>query len=178
MANKLTDKQETFARLVVQGVAAQQAATIAGYAFPSQDAYSLMRHKKVSAVIRERRQARINGELAGLAMNQIKEIIGGREEVDPDTGETTKVYDAPASVRFNASKWILENAGHTGASDTGEREKDLSEMDADELARAVQSGMQALTELAGQLEGHHVIDGHTRQIKELPAIEEDTSFLD
>lgn len=117
--------------------------------------------------LHQRRDAALKGDLASLAIDTMRDLMA----------DTT-----PAATRYQAAKWTLEHAGHTsGADDQGRGERSLEEMDADELAKAVTSGMQALQELAGQLEGTHYVDGQTRQVRTIEHQadeEEETSFLD
>jgi hypothetical protein len=162
MARELTLKQRRFVERVTAGTAPMEAAALAGYAVPSQDAYRLMRHPLVLQTIRDKRQARIQGDLASVALRTMGELM---------TGETV-----PAAQRFQASRWVLEHAGHAVPADLQGTAagKALEDMSPDELATAVQSGMQALQELAGQLAGHHVIDGKVRQVLDvLPADDPD-----
>ncbi len=157
MARKLTDKQATFAKHVAKGVTPTKAARIAGYAYPQQDAYKLMRLPHVRDTLHDRREAALKGDLASLAVDTMRDLMG------PDT---------PAATRYNASKWVLEHAGHqVDPGEGADRDKPLEEMDAEELQRAIQGGMSALQELAGQMGGHHVIDG---QVRPLETIENDS----
>jgi hypothetical protein len=128
-----------------------------------------MSQTNIRQALQARRQSRIEGDLAGVALATMGELM---------TGEAV-----PAAQRFAASKWILEHAGHAvptdGAAGAG---KPLEELSPDELATAVQSGMQALRELAGQLAGHHVIDGQVRELVDVlpggdPDPDPDPDFL-
>lgn len=142
-AKDLTDKQLKFVKGVLMGLSNTAAARYAGYSHAPEAAHGLMRNQKVIDALRQRRIAAIEGDMAKTALSTIDSIM-----TDPS---------APAQTRFNASKYILELAGHQAGMETGE--KDLDEMDADELTRAITSGMQALSDLAGKLDGHHIIDG-------------------
>ncbi len=104
----------------------------------------------VREALHSRRDAAIKGDLAALAVETIRELMG---------------EDTPAATRYQAATWVLKNAGHGAEQADQGPAKTLDEMDAEELAHAVTSGMDALRELAGQLEGHHVVDGQVRQVR-------------
>ncbi|MGM0824598.1 MAG: hypothetical protein ACQEUY_07755 [Pseudomonadota bacterium] len=70
----------------------------------------------------------------------------------------------PAATRYQAARWTLEHAGHLGSDDESSQVTAIEEMDADELGHAVKNGMQALQELADQLEGHHMIDDRAMRL--------------
>lgn len=143
-AKTLTNQQDKFIDGLFYGLSNTKAAEYAGYAHPHAAAYNLMRHPKIITELKKRRTAAIDGDMSKTALATIDAIM---------TDQT-----APAQTRFSASKYILELAGHHAGDESGQ-DKDLSEMDAEELSRAVSSGMQALSELAGKLDGHHIIDG-------------------
>ncbi len=100
--------------------------------------------------LHQRRQAALKGDLASLAVDTMRDLMGA---------------DTPAATRYQAAKYVLEQAGHGAEQADQGPAKTLDEMDAEELAHAVTSGMDALRELAGQLEGHHVVDGQVRQVQ-------------
>lgn len=79
----------------------------------------------------------------------------------------------PAATRYKASEWTLRAAGLGGdqAGDDGHQRKELEDMNAEELAQAVQSGMSALSELARSLDGRHYVDGEFREVQHVEAIE-------
>ena len=159
MARKLTDMQADFVRRVVAGFEPTPAARDAGFGSPAVQAYRLMRNPKVLQAIRERRQSAIEGNMATVALRTMSELM---------TDDTV-----PAATRYKASEWTLRAAG-LGADK--EREEDgpkaLEDMNPAELAKAVESGMSALTELAQGLEGRHYVDGEFREVQHLPAAEE------
>lgn len=164
MARSLTKKQAVFTDHVAKGLAPTKAARIAGYAYPGQDAYKLMRHPSIRDALHQRRDAALRGDLASLALDAMRDLM------KPET---------PAATRYQASKWVLEHAGHRADEPDDQQARPLEEMNADELARAVTSGMQALQDLAGQLEGHHVVDGQARPVQVIEHLEEEeTSFLE
>lgn len=170
MAHDLTDRQRKFAHRVAAGHNPSVACRDVGFAAPNQHAYKLMRNPRVLAVIRERRLALLDGDMTSVALDTMKDLMTDKE-------------GTPAATRYKAAEWTLKAGGY-GAQDTqGAQEKDLTDMNADELAAAVNSGMQALGELAQSLQGHHVIDGSARQLIEVEADNqdddnaEDDSFL-
>lgn len=109
-----------------------------------------MKLPSVVEALHERRDAALKGDLAHIAVDTMRDLMG---------------TNTPAATRFNAARWVLEHAGHTtpGKADQSDG-RPLGEMGAEELAQAVASGMDALKELAGQLEGHQVIDGQVRKL--------------
>lgn len=164
MSRKLTGKQAAFVDAVANGVKPTPAARSAGYVVAKTDAYRLLRLPHVLEALQERRSARIRGDLASVALTTMQDLMSG---------------DTPAATRYQASKWVLEHAGHHVDPDQDHQAKPLEEMDADELARAVSSGMSALQELAGQLQGSHLVEGEFRQLQDVAQVEEeDASFLD
>lgn len=165
MARKLTEQQQEFVGAVVSGLKPSKAARVARYSAPSVEAYRLMRLPHVLGAIQERRQSRINGDLASEALETMRALMG---------------KDTPAATRYQASKWVLEHAGHRlpGDGDAQGAHKPLDEMNADELSRAIESGMSALGELAGKLNGSHPMDGEWREVKDVQVIEhDDADFL-
>lgn len=165
MARKLTGKQEKFIIRVSQGHKPAHAAKLADFAFPEVEANRLMQLPHIREAIRTRRDRIIEGDLAGMALETMRDLMGG---------------DTPAATRYQASKWVLEHAGHRlpGDGDAQGAHKPLDEMNADELSRAIESGMSALGELAGKLNGSHPVDGEWREVKDVQTIEhDDADFL-
>lgn len=120
-----------------------------------------MRLPHVRESLHERRDAALKGDLASLAIESMRDLLSG---------------ETPAATRYQASKWVLEHAGHEVGADRDQGQaKPLEDMDADELARAVTSGMSALQELAGQLQGSHYIEGEVRQLQDVDQVEEETA---
>lgn len=156
MPGKLTRMQLVFCEQVSHGVKPHRAAEVAGYAEPARTAWAMMRTPHLTAEIKKRRDAVIQGDLAQVALGTMRDLMGD---------------ETPAATRYQASKWVLEHAGHAnpGDADKGGQQKDLTDMNADELAQAVSSGMSALGELAEQLKGTHNVDGELRQVRELTA---------
>jgi hypothetical protein len=97
----LNEAQATFVREYVRnGGNATAAALIAGY---SKDrarntGWHLTRHPKISEAIKKEQIRYITGELANVALGTLGNIM--RDET------------APAAARVQASRWVLEAAGH------------------------------------------------------------------
>jgi phage terminase small subunit len=157
MGKSLSDKQKVFVDAVLRGTHPVDAAKLAEYAQPSLEAYRLMRSPNVQKQLHERRTARFAGDLSTLALKTLVELM----------------EDGPAQQRYQASRYVLEVAGHRAdAKGVGEGEKDLGDMTPDELAHAVQAGTQALAEIAASLGGQHVVDGERRTLRDVtPALD-------
>lgn len=164
MAGKLTKKQLVFCEQVSHGVKPCRAAEVAGYAEPARTSWAMMRTPHLIDEIKKRRDSVIQGELAHVALTTMRDLMGD---------------ETPAATRYQASKWVLEHAGHANPADAERSQtKDLSDMNADELAEAVKSGMTALGELAQQLKGTHNIDGELRRVRELEVLDDDAEDAD
>lgn len=164
MAGKLTKKQQIFADNISRGVAPGRSAAIAGYSTPSAEAWRLIRRPHIAEEIRKRRDALIQGDLAQVAIEAMRDLMGD---------------ETPAATRYQASKWVLEHAGHANPADAEKgQQKDLTDMNADELAQAISSGMAALGELSQQLKGTHNIDGELRPVRELEVLGDDEDAED
>lgn len=160
MARSFTPKQREFIDRVSRGQNPTSACRDIGYAVPNQDSFHLMRNQRVLAAIKEKRHALLDGEMTYIALDTMRELMTDKD-------------GTPAATRYKAAEWTLKAGGY-GAQDTqAGQEKDLTDMNADELAAAVNSGMQALGELAQSLQGHHVIDGSARQLIEVEAGDQD-----
>lgn len=156
-------------RRVASGQNPTQAARDVGYNHPSEQASRLIRHPGIVKALRQKRQALLDGELTHIAFDTLRELMTDRENV-------------PASTRYKASELTLKMGRWIGQENPEDRQKDLSEMNADELSQAITSGMQALSDLAGQMQGHHIVDGQARQIQDVEQItlddQETADFLD
>ncbi len=119
-----TDKQVEFVRLVASGkLAPTDAARAAGYRHPSSDASRLLRLPAISDAIRQGMAARLHNELAPVALNTVADIM--------------RDADAPARLRLDASRVILDRAGYVPpkAQDPGaDGAGGLSGMTRDQLA--------------------------------------------
>lgn len=175
---RLTTRQLRFAELVADGYTGKAAAEKAGYAKSGAhtEAYRLTRHPVVRERIHGLRRATIETDMAHLALSTMRELMQDKE-------------GTPAATRYKAAEWTLKAAGLAGADPADERrDKPMEEMSGEELAQAISSGMDALREIAGALDGQHIIDGERRQVREIPAdpeevhivvgAEEETDFLD
>lgn len=161
---RLTDKQERFVQLASRGVPVSVAARDAGYTSPSLDAQRNLALPHIQEELRRRRDQLIQGDLARMALTAMQDLI---------TSE-----DTPASVRYQASKDILDRAGHKVRDEQpGLGGKALAEMTGDELMQTINSGMQALNEIAKGLDGSHIVEGEARTIEDINP-DEDESFLD
>lgn len=169
MAKKLTAMQAEFVRHLRRGLRPTEAAAAAGSLAPSAAATGWLKNPGVLQAIHDSRNAMIQGELSHLALETMRNLM--RKE------------EAPPATRFQAAQWVLKAAGHgtdDGQADRQER-KDLADMDAAELAEAVQAGRQALESLASRLTDHHIVDGQARQLIDVPGdqdAEEDLAFLE
>lgn len=169
MAKKLTAMQADFVRAISKGFAPTAAAEVAGSSAPSVAAHGWMRNPRVLEAIHQARQVRIQGDLSHVALDTMDDLL----------------RNGPAAQRFQAAKWILEEAGHGQDSRDGAAgdQTPLEEMDAAQLQDVIANGHAALDQLATQLQGGHIIDGQIRQIRDVIAgeagsPEEDLSFLD
>lgn len=161
----LTDLQRDFATLVAKGLRPRHAAKAAGYDDPGKAAFDNMRMEKVIDFIQRARISEIQGNLAQTALSTMNNLM-----IDPTT---------PAPTRFQVSKWILEEAGHNQAQKAADmaHAKPMEEMSAAELAFAVANGMQALQDIAGQLNGSNILDGELVPFKDVDQ-DDSMDFLD
>lgn len=160
MPRRLTKMKHDFVDQVSRGLKPGKAAKVVGYSDPNREAWRLMRQPAVVEEIKRRRDALIQGDLGQLAIDAMRDLMGD---------------ETPAATRYQASKWVLEHAGHANPADAEKgQQKDLTDMNADELAQAVSSGMSALGELAQQLKGTHNIDGQLRPVRELEVLDDDS----
>jgi hypothetical protein len=143
-ADSLTSQQNAFvAEMVANGGKPTESARRAGYAFPSQDAYKLMRNPAVLSAIRHEQQRAITSG-ASVAWGTMMDLMTGA--------------DVPAPVRFSAAKWTLEASGHglaaqaLAAKGTDPDSKPMSEMTVAELEEHVKR-MGAAVETMKQAEG-------------------------
>lgn len=133
----LTDRQAAFVHhLVTTGCTQTEAARVAGYSEPKQEAYRLTRLAHVRAAIHEERERVIMCYLPNVALQTIKEVM------------LDKSY--PASARVSAARTAFEVAGmfdKTGR-DTATG-KTLQEMSAEELSDTIRRLDDRMTEFAG-----------------------------
>lgn len=93
----MTDLQDRFALGLSLGLGPTEAARVAGYANPSVAGARLGRDPRIRAIIRARRERRID-KLSSLSLWELERIIRDRK-ISP-------------AVRFNAIKLSLAMAGH------------------------------------------------------------------
>lgn len=146
----LTDKQEEFVKqYFANGGNATKAALDAGYAYPPQDAWRLMRNQAVKNAINQAVGERVaTGSV--IAWGVLEEIMQDRE--------------APPAVRLGAAKWTLEASGHGLAAEAvraklgGSDSKSLSEMSLEEMEEFVKREQMALDELKRAAEAGPAIE--------------------
>ena len=129
----LTEKQGRFvAAYVANGGQAQAAAEAAGYQAAGSEGWRLMQIPHVQTALHDARQKKLsNLATSGLAL--IEGIIRGTEE-------------APVKIRFEASKFVIQLAGHVApkAGDAQETdEKPMEEWTIEELEAFVRRGEEA-----------------------------------
>ena len=116
-----TDLQTRFALALSLGLGPTEAARVVGYANPSVAGARLGRDPRIRAIIRERRNRRID-KLASLSLRELELLIRERK--------------VSAAVRLNAIKLVLALAGHVEpkAPETDEdASKRVDEMTLEEL---------------------------------------------
>lgn len=156
---RLTRKQAKFAEALANGYSGGEAARRAGYSGANVygEAHRLIRHPAVAERVQELRRAQIKGEMAHMALSTMRELMQDKD-------------GTPAATRYKAAEWTLKAAGLAGADHADERrDKPMEEMTGDELAQAISSGMEALREIAGALDGQHVVDGERRTVQTIEA---------
>jgi len=116
----LTDRQEGIVEALLQGKSIPEAGRIAGYAHAS-GAYQAVSSNAVQNALLERRRRILRLEGAGLAVKTMIELMG---------------EDKPASVRFQAARWVAGLAG-LDAQEDAIADKPIAEMTEDELERFV-----------------------------------------
>ena len=89
--DQLNEMQRSFVELVVQGVPPDEAKARAGYA-ETTPTVGILRSRLVKNAIREGCDAMLRGELRGLAVKTLKDLM----------------ISGPAATRFNAAKLVLE----------------------------------------------------------------------
>lgn len=140
---RLTDKQTQFVyNWVRKGCTQTEAARLAGYGSPAQVATDLVRTPHVMAAVRQERAQLIEGDLANLAAQTIKELMG------PDN---------PGSVRLGAAKLAWQAAGVLSENATHKPDKSLQDMTADELADAIRKMDEAIASKADAAQPARVI---------------------
>jgi len=129
----LNESQGIFVReYVANGGDRQKAARMAGYRDPRTEGYRLLNTQKVRDAIKHEQERVIGCEGASLALGVLFDLLK---------------ENAPANVRFQAARWILEAAG-IGAVAQTERPNDaasnISVMSIEELEAFVATGQETI----------------------------------
>lgn len=138
----LTERQERFCQLFAESGRGKESATAVGYADASASYYKLTLNANVMARVMQLRTKRIQGDLSGVALNTLEQVM------------TDKL--CPPAARVSAAKAVLEMAGHgivaqglalRHGTDTGS--KSLADMNTAELEEFVSRQRAALDALDG-----------------------------
>lgn len=118
---ELTEIQSAFVSyLVLEGCNPTEAARRAGYSHPKSRSWELLRKPHIIAAIREEQTRILDGDLANIAMNTLRNVMENE--------------NSPASSRVAASRAVLEASGYFRRSDNiSLEEKDPLEMTTQEL---------------------------------------------
>lgn len=150
----LSEKQAEFVKRYVSGQTQTEAARAAGYSSPATDAWRLLRTQSViDAITRETEQRLMTeGQMAALSF-MVKAPLNEK---------------LPGAVRFQASKWLMEKAGHGLAAQRAAlglpvSDKPLSEMSLAELDTFLHAGITALEHVKAQEQ--RTIEGSARNIE-------------
>ncbi len=150
----LTEAASVFVKHYCAGVSQTEAARMAGYSNPGTEAWRLLRTPSVVEAITRESERRLltEGQQAALAF-MIK--APGNEKL-------------PGAVRFQASKWLMEKAGHGLAAQRAAlglpvSDKPLSEMSLAELDTFLHAGITALEHVKAQEQ--RTIEGSARNIE-------------
>jgi hypothetical protein len=135
----LTEMQLVFINYLVEGLTQTEAARLAGYSHPSEQAWHLVRHPRIQDELQVRRQARIVSRTVGLALAAMDAALE-----DPKASHTAK---------FPYVKLALALGGHhERVNDAkGIQNKDLSEMTPDELAQTIAEARQARADIEARM---------------------------
>lgn len=131
----LTEQQAAFMRhVVLEGCSQTEAARRAGYADPAPRAYELVRKQHVMAAIREEQWRVIDGDLANVALQTLRDVM---------EGDST-----PPAARVSTARTVLDIGGYMKRVD-GDQHQDqpLAEMTRAELEEIVRAGKGRLTEV-------------------------------
>lgn len=144
----LTNMQLVFINYLVDGLTQTEAARLAGYSHPAEQAWHLVRHPRVQDELRERRQARIVARSVGLALNVMDQALE-----DPKASYTAK---------FPYVKLALALGGHHEKVNDpkGLYNKDLSEMTPAELETTIAEARQARADIEARMKDITPEDAH------------------
>ena len=112
----MTDIQARLVDAISSGLPEKEAQDVAGYVDAGNLAQAI-RSEAVQIELKARRSAKIRATLAQKALATMEGLLDDKN---------------PASVRFGAAKWLLEQAGHTNTQDDA-KDKPLNEMSEAEL---------------------------------------------
>lgn len=136
----LSDKQLIFVRALAEGHKQTKAAEMAGYSHPAVEGHRLMRLPHIVASVRQERDKLFCGELAGLAIDVLRDVLNDKE-------------NTPAHVRLDASKFVLKVAGHIEKTQKALAlevpDKAISDMTEEELSGYIERGGAALKLIEG-----------------------------
>lgn len=135
---QLDERQRAFVAYVArEGLEIGEAATRAGYAFPSAG-YGALKSPAVSAAIHETIQRELNNVIAPLAFRVAKKLLAD-DSVSP-------------RVRADIAFKFLDRAGHiTPSNKQQQTEKALSEMSRDELLQFIDRNQAAIDKVEQEL---------------------------
>ena len=127
----LTEMQAVFVENLSRGYSQGDAAKLAGYKHPDQNAYLLMKNNRVLEAIAANLRAKTHG-LGGIALNGVYDLI---------TNEAT-----PAATKLNACKYVLDKIQEFNSLNeiNALGNKDMNEMTAEELKAFVQSSRKVI----------------------------------
>lgn len=122
----LTDKQRAYAANVAKGLSRKDAAKLAGYSDPDHDGYRLEKLPAIQRTIYAKRQARLQGEIGGLAFDRLSEAL------QPGA--------IPLRDQFQYVKLGLTLAGHDpkAAENNGSSDTPSADWTADQLATYIE----------------------------------------
>jgi hypothetical protein len=150
-ADQLDEREKRLLEAILQGESIPDASLTAGYTQRT-TGYVVLRRPRVQRALHEYRQRVINTEGATLALRTMIELMGPK---------------VPAGTRFNAAKTILALAGHRVGDDDEGREKDLHEMDEDELRQFIARAQKVIDE-GGEPPVIHLIEASDAQPGHIP----------
>lgn len=131
-ARGLSERQDKFVDMVVSGLNPTEAARVAQYNHPKQDAWRLLQLPKIQREIRDRSTALLDTKGAVVGVNTLIKIAENEK--------------APAAARVQAANSLLDRAG-IGKKDSksqGLGDKSISEMGLAELDAFIRAGSEAL----------------------------------
>lgn len=145
-ASALTGKQSDFVlHLVGDGETQTRSAELAGYEYPGQEAYALMRNPRILAAIRAETTRQLGGELASSAVEYLRQVLAFNHLdveglVDPKIGK----------LKLDAAKTILDRAGYVAPKAQeapSDDPKDFEDYTIEELGALVKQGRETLDAL-------------------------------